>query len=257
MPNTALITGASSGIGRELARLHAGKGGDLILTARREDRLKELAAELGGKGGVKVHVLPLDLAAEGAADTLWQQVQALDTPIDILVNNAGFGGLGLFVDRDLERDTQMIALNITALVRLTHHVARHMVLNRSGRILNVGSTAGMIPGPMQATYFATKAFVNSFSLALDEELRDKGVTVTVLCPGPVKTEFGEVAGFDSGSPAPGAADATRTARVGYNAMRAGQLLAVDQPMIGFALQWLAPLLPRRLILKAVKRAQSR
>ena len=195
MPNTALVTRASSGIGRELARYHASKGGDLILTARRAEELENLKAELEQKHGITVATFPLDLGKIDGPQNLYDAVTAAGLQVDILIDNAGFGGHGLHIDRDLETDLAMIDLNVKSLVSLTHMFARDMASRGGGKILNVGSTAGMIPGPLQAVYFATKAFVNSFSQAIDEELRDKGVTSTVLAPGGVSTEFIDTAGL--------------------------------------------------------------
>lgn len=256
MPNFALITGASSGIGRELARIHAAKGGDLVITARRGDALDTLKSELEQTHGVTVHCIALDLGAAGGAQALFDAVQALGVEIDILINNAGFGGQGTFLDRDLDRDLAMIDLNVKALVSLSHLFGRQMVARGRGRMLQVASTAGMIPGPMQAVYFATKALVTSFSFAIDEEMRAFGVTSTVLAPGPVKTEFFDVAGLSETSLGSGGASAVTVARTGYNAMRAGQLHVVDDWKLGFMLNWVTPLLPRRVVLGMVRRMQS-
>ena len=193
MPDTALITGASSGIGREFARLHAARGGDVIITARREAELQALKEEIEAAHGVTVHIIALDLGAEGGANALWDRVTELGIPVDILINNAGFGGQGAFIQRDLAQDLAMIDLNVKALVTLTHHAARAMADRGRGRILQVSSTAAYIPGPLQATYYATKAFVSSFSMALDQEMRAKGVTCTALEPGYVQTGFADAA----------------------------------------------------------------
>jgi len=188
---TVLITGASSGIGRELARLFAADGADLILTARREDRLKELAAELQQKYGTKSLLLPLDLAQPEAAEELFQRVQAAEMQVDVLINNAGFGQMGPFAEIPLARQLSMIGLNISALVALTYLFLPGMLARKRGAILNLGSTAAFQPGPNVNVYYATKAFVLSFSEALWKELQGTGVCVTCLCPGPTKTEFGD------------------------------------------------------------------
>lgn len=255
MPNLALITGASSGIGRELARLHAAKGGDLIITARNNDALAALKAELEAAHGVAVQVVPLDLGAAGGADALCDAVAGQQ--IAVLINNAGFGGHGHHVDRDLAREHAMIDLNVKALVTLCHRIGGAMAAAGGGRILNVGSTAGMMPGPLQANYFATKAFVNSYSQALDEELRARGVTVTVLTPGYVETGFADVADLNGTALTKGGATARDVAQVGYAAMQGGQLVAFNQTSLRFALGWIIPLLPRRMVLKMVRRMQSK
>ncbi len=257
MSNTALITGASSGIGRELARHHAALGGDLIITARRGDELDALKVELSAKHGVNVHTIALDLGTAGGADDLYAQVQTLGMPLDILINNAGFGGHGNFIDRDLDRDLAMIDLNVKALVILCHHVGRDMAARGGGKILNVSSTAAYMPGPLQATYFATKAFVSSFSQALDEELHSKGVTVTALEPGAVATEFMDTADLDGTALAKGAATAQSVAKYGYNAMQAGRLRAINDGRLRFALNWIVPLMPRRRVLKMVRGMQTK
>ena len=159
MPNTALITGASAGIGAEFARYHAAQKGDLILVARREDVLNDLRRELQNAHGVKVHVIAQDLGVDGGADALVEAVDALGVNVDILINNAGFGGHGIHTDRDLADEQAMIDLNVKALVTLTHAFGGKMAQRGKGRILQVGSTAGMMSGPLQAIYFATKAFV--------------------------------------------------------------------------------------------------
>jgi short-subunit dehydrogenase len=257
MSNTALITGASSGIGRELARYHATKGGDLIITARRGGELDALKTELEAKHNIAVTCIPLDLGAVGGAEALYTAIKDTGLRIDILANNAGFGGHGLFIERDLAADLAMIDLNVKALVILTHLVASDMVAQGSGKILHVGSTAGMIPGPLQATYFATKAFVNSFSQALDEELRAKGVTSTVLAPGGVATEFFDTADLGGTDLGNNSASPTSVAKIGYDAMIAGKLHVINERSISFMLNWLVPFMPRRMVLKMVRKMQTK
>lgn len=258
MSNTALITGASAGIGTAFARYHASKGGDLIITARREDTLTKLKEDLEAKHNIAVHVIALDLAAAGGADALYDAVKALNVPVDVLINNAGFGGHGAHLDRDLAAEQAMIDLNIKALVTLTHCIGADMVARGSGKILNVGSTAGFMPGPYQAVYFATKAFVQSFSQAIDQELRDKGVTCTALAPGYVHTEFAQVAdlgGTDLVKQKGATAEAV--AKHGYDAMMAGKLVTVNEAPLGFMVNWVVPLLPRRAMLKMVEKMQTK
>jgi short-subunit dehydrogenase len=257
MPNIALITGASAGIGAEFARVHASKGGDLILTARREASLNDLKAELEAAHGVSVHVIAMDLGGHDAAQRLFDQVKAAGHDVNILINNAGFGGRGQHVDRNLADEHAMIDLNVDALVTLCHQFGGDMAARGGGKILNVGSTAGFMPGPSQAVYFATKAFVNSFSQALDQELRANGVTVTVLAPGYVETEFAARADLDGTPLARNGATANSVARHGYNAMRAGELMSVNETMLGIAVNWIIPLVPRRLLLKMVSKMQSK
>lgn len=190
MTDVTLITGASAGLGADFARQLSARGHRLVLAARRKDRLEALASELGNARSVAI-----DLAEPGAAARLMADVAAHGEEVTCLINNAGFGLWGRFVDLDGPRQRQMIDLNCGTLVELTHAVLPAMLARGDGAILNVASTAAFQPGPGMATYFATKAFVLSFSEALHEELKASGVRVTALCPGPTATEFGNVAGF--------------------------------------------------------------
>ena len=259
MPNTALITGASSGIGWELAKYHASKGGDLIITARREDKLNNLKAEIEKNYDVKVKIIPLDLAVQGGAAALYKKVKATGKTIDILINNAGFGGHGFHIERELEQEEKMIELNVKTVVSLTHMIGSDMVKSGKGKMLHVSSTAGFSPGPLQAVYFATKAFVTSFSQAIDQELRTKGVTSTALCPGGVATEFFERANLQDtrlGQGKGAFASAESCAKFGYDAMTQGKLVAVNKRSFSFMVNWITPLLPRRLVLKMIASMQS-
>ena len=193
--SVALITGASAGLGVDFARQLSAKGKRLVLVARRGDRLEMLADELGNARAVE-----LDLSEAGAADRLIADIAAQGEQVEMLVNNAGFGLTGQFAEMDGKRQREMIDLNCGALVELAHAVLPGMIERRSGAILNVASTAAFQPGPGMAVYFATKAFVLSFSEALHEEVKGHGVRVSALCPGPTATEFGEVAGFAAASP---------------------------------------------------------
>ena len=188
--DVTLITGASAGLGADFARQLAKRGDRLVLAARRKDRLEALAEKLGN-----ARVVPIDLGETGAAGRLMADIAAHGEKVACLINNAGFGLWGRFAALDGARQRQMIDLNCGALVELCHAVLPAMLERGEGAILNVASTAAFQPGPGMATYFATKAFVLSFSEALHEELRGSGVRVTALCPGPTATEFGEVAGF--------------------------------------------------------------
>lgn len=193
---TALVTGASSGLGAELARLFASDGHDVVLVARRRDKLDELAATLEKTHGVSALALSEDLADRGAAERLVRELEGRGLPIEFLVNNAGYGTNGAFAALDLARELRMIQLNVTTLVELTRRLLPAMLTRKSGRIMNVGSTAGFQPGPFMADYYASKAYVNSFTEALSYELRGTGVTATLSCPGATDTEFARVAGND-------------------------------------------------------------
>ncbi|MDO6725598.1 SDR family oxidoreductase [Cognatishimia sp. 1_MG-2023] len=258
MKKTALITGASSGIGKEFAKYHASKGGDLIITARREGALSELKAELEAQHGVTVHVIALDLAASDGARNLIDEIQSRDLTVDILINNAGFGGHGMHINRSWASEAAMIDLNVKALAELSHAFGMQMIENGGGKILNVASTAAMIPGPLQAVYFASKAFVMSYSQALDEEMRDKGVTVTSLNPGLVLTEFVATANLgNTGLSKQKGASAASVAKIGYDGMLKGKLVVINEPRLAFMLNWITPLLPRRIVLRLIKGMQSK
>jgi len=190
----ALITGASAGLGVEFARALSERGHRLVLVARRKDRLDVLVKELG-----KARAVALDLSKSGSAAKLMADIAANGETVDVLVNNAGFGLIGRFAELDAKREREMIDLNVGTLTDLCRAVAPAMVKRKSGAILNVASTAAFQPGPKMAVYFATKAFVLSLSEALHEELKPHGITVSCLCPGPTRTEFGEVAGFGGNS----------------------------------------------------------
>jgi uncharacterized protein len=224
---TALITGASSGLGAEYARLFAADNHGLVLVARRKDRLEALAAELRSAHRVKVEVVPGDLATGNGATRLVDEISRLGTQIDFLVNNAGFGASGAFADLDPSRAMEMIELNIASLVVLTRSFLPAMIARRSGRILNIGSTAGFPPGPFMAVYYASKAFVNSFSEALWYELKGTGVTATVSCPGATATEFASVAGSSRSLLFRlGAANPRAVAAQGYRAMNKGKPMVI-------------------------------
>ena len=190
MKKVALVTGASAGLGVEFARQLSKRGHRLVLAARRKERLDELARELGNARAVAI-----DLSKKDSAAKLMADIEANGESVDLLVNNAGFGLIGRFAELDARRERQMIDLNVGALTDLCRAVAPAMIARKSGAILNVASTAAFQPGPNMAVYFATKAFVLSLSEAIHEELKPYGIKVSCLCPGPTRTEFGDVAGF--------------------------------------------------------------
>lgn len=194
--DVTLITGASAGLGEGFARALAAKKQNLFLVARREDRLARIATLLAERHGVAVETLPLDLAEPGAAERVMAETAERGLAIDQLINNAGFGARGSFVELDRAQQRRMIGLNCTVLMELCHAVLPGMIERKRGGILNVASTAAFQPGPWMAVYYATKAFVLSFSEALHEEVRGTGVRVAALCPGPTRTEFADVAGMN-------------------------------------------------------------
>jgi short-subunit dehydrogenase len=237
MAQVALITGASSGLGAEYARLFAANHRDVVLVARRRDRLEELAAQLVRAHGVHAHVVPADLGTPAGVTRVIDEVKRLGLEIDYLVNNAGFATHGRFSELDAARELEQVQVNIASLVGLTRAFVPAMLARRRGRILNTGSTAGFPPGPFMAVYYATKAFVNSFTEALAYELRGTGVTATVSCPGATDTEFAGVAGTGRSLLFRlGAASAAQVARQGYKAMMAGKPMIVHGLRNKFAIQ---------------------
>ncbi len=219
---TALITGASAGIGEELARLFAARGYDLILAARREDRLQDLAAELSE---CTAHCIGVDLAKGKGPGKLISRVRELDLKVDVLINNAGVISAEPMLEADGDWLTNLVNLNVRALTELTHHFGRQMADRGYGRILNVASVAAFQPVPGMAVYAASKAYVLSLTESLSEELRGSGVTVTALCPGPTKTEMAD-AFADMQTADWFLADATQVAREGFDALKAGQVIRV-------------------------------
>ncbi|HYF43424.1 MAG TPA: SDR family oxidoreductase [Ramlibacter sp.] len=244
----ALVTGASGGIGEEIARTLAACGHDLVLVARRAQRLEELAAELKASHGVATHVLAADLAEADGADRLARELAGRSWQVDVLVNNAGFGVFGKHVDTDLGDEQQMLDVNITSLTRLTKLLLPGMVQRGRGRVLNVASTASFQPGPYMAVYYATKAYVLSYSEALGEELAGTGVTVTALCPGPTASGFQDRAAMHDSALVKGKKlpTAAEVARYGVQAMLRGRRVAIHG-----CLNWLMAqsvrFTPRRMV----------
>jgi len=254
---TALITGASGGIGYELALLFAGDGFDCILVARSHEKLNALAARMESEFRVKTLVLPKDLSKSTAVDEIYEEVSAASMQVDVLVNNAGFPVLGLFRETDLSTELEMLQVNVMALTTLTKLFLKGMVERRYGRILNLASTAAFEPGPLMAVYYASKAYVLSFSEALANELRGTGVTVTALAPGPTRTGFQKRGQLeDSGLVQGEIADARSVALAGYRGLMAGKTIVIP----GFANK-LIPLIvrvsPRGAVTRVVRRMQER
>lgn len=257
IPGTALITGASSGIGKEFARIHASRGGNLILTARRKDALEALREELERDHSIQAETIPLDLSTDTGPQELHNEIKRRNLTVDILINNAGFGGHGAFAEQDLQQNLHMVDLNIKSLMSLTHLVLNDMIAQGKGRILNVGSTAGMIPGPLHATYHASKAFVNSFSQAIASELKDTGITVTALAPGTVATDFFEKADMGGFRSPKQMASPQSVARIGYDAMMKGKLFVINDWKLTLLLRYITPFVPRNIILDAARQFSER
>jgi len=255
--STALVTGASSGIGREFARLAAIDRHDVMLVARRRDRLELLRVDLAKRYGAIVEILPADLAETGAVARVVRETEQWRGPVEVLVNAAGLGVHGYFWQTSLEKELQTVRVNVIALTEMTKLCVRGMVERRRGSIVNVASTAAFQPGPLMAVYYATKAYVLFFTEALAEELRGTGVTATALCPGPTRTEFQENAGIEN-IPllrGPLVLDAERVAREGWEGAKRGKRVVIP----GLANRVLAHgtrLVPRRLATKLARKIQE-
>jgi hypothetical protein len=249
----ALITGASAGIGRELAGCFAAGAHNLVLVARNEQRLHALADELRNAHRIECRVLPCDLSQPGAAAGIFAATRDLE--IDVLVNNAGFGQYGEFAHSDLKPQMDLMQVNMTALVELTHLFLQPMLNRKRGRILNVASVAAFQPGPTVNLYYASKAFVYSFSYALASELAHTGITVTTLCPGTTRTEFFERANIHMSRPWP-MTSAKAVAELGYRATMRGQRVAIPG-LMNRIMARVSPCLPSRWTSAIVKKVHMK
>lgn len=248
---TVLITGASSGIGLELARFFAADGSNLVLVARSEKALQDLAAELGPKHAIQVRVLPKDLTDPEAPEQIHEELTKAGVTVDVVVNNAGFGAMGTIKDLPLQKQQEMIQVNVTALTNLTRLFLPGMVERRRGGILNVASTAAFQPGPNQTCYFATKAFVLSYTEGLAEEIKGTGVTASCLCPGATVTNFGAASGMEATAIFKmGAMDAVTVARQGHSGFRAGRVVVITG-ITNFLGTLLVRMFPRFIVRKVV------
>ena len=255
--NYALITGASSGIGKEFAKLHASKGGNLVIVARREDRLSELKKELEQKYGITVEVIVKDLSLNQAAEEIYKEVKAKNITIDYLINNAGFGGRGEFHIRSMEQDIQMIQVNVITLTKLTKLFLPDFINRGEGKILNVSSTAATMPGPLQAVYYATKAYVTSFGNAVWQEIKGTGVTLTTLMPGAMDTGFAKASDMENTPLFSKTMSPVDVAKVGYEGMLKGKLniIAGVTPLQRIFLA-LTPFTPKKLMMKQIYEMQQ-
>lgn len=257
MNKTVLITGASSGIGLEFASLFAKDGYHLVLNARNETKLKEIAEQLKADYDATVTIAAKDLSLPDSAEELTSELLAAGIEVDVLINNAGFAAYGSFDETSWKEEKDMIQVNIMALTALTKHLLPGMIKRNSGKILNVASTAAFQPGPLMAVYYATKAYVLSFSEAINYELRKTNVSVTALCPGATATNFEKRASLESSRLfQSGAMDAQEVALNGYNALMREKSLTIP----GFknkALANLVRFLPRKSVLKIVHYVQDK
>ncbi|OGJ64021.1 short-chain dehydrogenase [Candidatus Peribacteria bacterium RIFCSPHIGHO2_02_FULL_53_20] len=252
---TTLITGASGGLGVEFAKLFAADGYDLVLVARNQERLQALAKELESTYNVAAHVIATDLSQPNAATMLVEEVRKKNMMIHTLVNNAGFGAFGLFHETPYDQEKQLLQVNITALTDLTKLLLPQMVQRKSGAILNVASTASFQPGPLMAVYYASKAYVMNFSLALSVELKGTGVTVTCLCPGPTKTGFEKNAHMGTSRLfQKRVMDAATVSQIGYRALKSGRPLVVAGKLNAFG-AFMTRFIPRIWVARIARQVQ--
>jgi short-subunit dehydrogenase len=255
---TALITGASNGIGLELAKIHASKGDNLVLVARNKQKLDELKHELESAHNIKVYTIGKDLSLPNAAKDVYDETKRQNISIDYLINNAGFGDFGMFAETDWNKELQMINLNITALTHFTKLYLQDMVKHGNGKIMNVASTAAFQPGPTMAVYFATKAYVLSFSEAVNNEVSDKGITVTALCPGPTESGFQAAAALEDSKLFKGKniPSSKTVAEYGYRAMMSGKTVAIHG-LVNSILANFVRIMPRALVVKVTRKMQEK
>jgi hypothetical protein len=255
---TALITGASGGIGFELAKVHASKGDNLVLVARNKTKLDELKNELEKQFKISVYTIGKDLSLPHAAQEVYDEVKQKNITVNYLINNAGFGDFGLFYETDWNKELNMINLNITTLTHFTKLFLIDMVKRGSGKIMNVASTAAFLSGPTMAIYYASKAYVLSFSEAIDNEVRDKGITVTTLCPGPTESGFLEAAALQDSKLFKGKkiASSKEVAEYGYKSMMQGKTVAIHG-LMNRIMANAVRFIPRSLAVKVVRNIQAK
>ena len=255
---TALITGATSGIGYEMAKLHASLGGNLVIASRNIEKLKSVKNEIENAFKVNVEIFKVDLSKPESAKRLYEKIKESEIDIDYLINNAGFGGYGLFNERDNDKDIEMIQLNIISLTNLMHFFLGDFIKKNRGKILNVSSSASLMPGPLQAVYFATKAYVKSLSNAVAKELSDSRVTITNLMPAPTKTDFVSTANVTGSKMFDDLANPKKVAEEGYFGMLKGRLNVLS----GFSF-WgkirikMIPFLPLNTLLDMIYKSQKK
>ncbi len=257
MNHVAVITGGSNGIGYALAKIHACRGNDLVLVARDQEKLHAAQNYLEQEFNVTVKTISADLADPATPRKIYDQLKQDGIVIEFLINNAGFGGYGLFYERPLAKDLEMIAVNIRAVTELTRLFLPDMIARGTGKILNVASTAGMLPGPLQSVYYASKAYVISWSQAIANEVAGKGVTVTVLCSGATATGFAKASGVEKTMLFKNVPLPDTVAAAGYAGMLAGTLVSTPNKLQGFALRYLIPFVPRRWVLRASRRVMDK
>jgi uncharacterized protein len=258
MKKTALITGASSGIGLELAKIHASKGGNLVLVARSTDKLENLKNEIEQQFGSQVIIIAKDLSKQEAPKEVYDQLQQESIHVDYLFNNAGFGDYGFFHETDWDKEAQMIDLNVRTLTHFTKLFIKDMVNKKSGKIMNVASTASFQPGPLMSVYYATKHYVLAFSEGIANELKGTGVTVTALCPGPTASGFQNAAAMNDSKLVKGVKmpSSKEVAEYGYRSLEKGKVVAIH----GFMNKMMAEssrFMPRSIVRSVVRKVQEK
>jgi hypothetical protein len=258
MKATALITGASSGIGLELAKIHASKGDNLVLVARNESSLNKLKEDILKSAKVDITIICKDLSKLDAAKELYQEIKSQNLSVNYLINNAGFGDYGFFHESDWSKTNEMIQLNITALTQLCHLFLPDLIASKNARIMNVASIAAFIPGPLMAVYYATKAFVLHFSEAIANELKGTGVIVTALCPGPTESGFQLAANLEGSKMIQGKKfpSSKQVAEYGYKSMMNGKTVAIEGTM-NCLMAISARFTPRNMVAKIVRNKQDK
>lgn len=254
---TALITGATGGLGTEFAKLHASKGGNLILVARSKDQLEEMAKGLREQYSVEILTMAVDLSQADAAGTIYAQVKEAGVSVNYLINNAGFGGRGEFHNRTMEQDMSMLSVNVITVTKLLKLFLPEFVTRGSGRILNVSSTAALMPGPLQAEYYATKAYVTSLGNAIWQELQGTGVTLTTLMPGAMDTGFIKASDMGNTQLFANPVSPVDVAKAGYEGMLQGKLNVIAG-LKGWQkiFMTLTPLAPKKMMLKSIHDMQT-
>jgi uncharacterized protein len=255
---TALITGASNGIGLELAKIHASKGGNLVLVARNKAKLDTLKQDLENQYKISVYTIGKDLAELDAALAVYNETTQQGIQVDYLINNAGFGDFGMFVETDWNKEVQMINLNITTLTQFTKLYLKDMVARGTGKIMNVASTAAFQSGPTMAVYYATKAYVLSFSEAIDNEVSNSGITITTLCPGATESGFQAAAAMEESALVKGKKLPTSkaVAEYGYKAMLKGKTVAIHGTM-NYIMANSVRFIPRSWVVKITRKLQDK
>ncbi len=257
MKKTALITGAAGGIGGQFARIHASKGGDIVAVDLNAEGLESLKTTLESEYDVLVYTIAKDLTDVNAAKEIYDELKSKDVEVDYLINNAGFGGIGNFHERSWEQDLAMIQVDVVALTGLTKFFLPDFIKRNEGKILNVSSTVSLIPGPGQAVYFASKAYVTSLTRSIYGELSDSEVTITALLPGPTQTGFGAHSGMEKTSIYNKTASAADVAQDGYDAMLEGELEIISGVSGMQKLEFkLVPFVPKKKLIEKIRKGQE-